>query len=124
MSKFAASKVVVSVSSLESAKTGKSSGIAIYSWFKNGTDGESVCRLLDLETNTWCSEDLTSREAVRSIVAGGRTITPGMVRNITLADLEDEDEDGVDVLYEIVKYHNTRCSCEPCRVYDVRETEA
>lgn len=121
MSEIVASKVIVGVMALESIATGAPSDIAIYSWFRNGTDGESVCRLLDLETGTWCSEELSSSEAVRTILTDGRTITPGMVRNLTLDDLDDEDE-SIDVLYEIVKNHHVTCKCAPCAAWDARQT--
>lgn len=121
--------IVVGVMSLQSANTGAPSGIAVYSWFKNGTDGESVSRFMDVETGTWCSESMTSREAFQSLITDGRTITPGMGRDLTLADLDAEsdaieDINGgsctIDFLYEIVKNHDVTCECAPCKCWDLR----
>jgi hypothetical protein len=121
--------IVMGVMSLQSRNTGEPSGIDMYSWYVNGTDGECVSRFMDVETGTWCSEVMTATEAFTALLADGRTITPGMGRDLTLYDLDDESdmiEDinggscAIDFLDEIVKNHHVTCGCEPCKRWDAR----
>lgn len=121
--------IVVGVMSLQSRNTGAPSGIDVYSWYANGTDGECVSRFMDVETGTWCSDEMTTREAFTTLLVQGRTITPGMGRDLTLDDLDAEsamieDINGgscdIDFLNEIVRFHDVTCPCEPCKRYDAR----